>query len=132
MVIGLVYTYVLFMVFPLYNAMQSLDSNQIEAAEDLGSPWWRTHLAGDPAPCQAGHRLGLRVMVFMLSAGRCWCPRSWAPPRRAGSPKPSSIMLEGAGLEHRRGLCLHAAFGLHDLRQPDDAVFGVKLSDIAK
>ncbi|HEX7108725.1 MAG TPA: ABC transporter permease, partial [Aestuariivirga sp.] len=28
-VIGLVYTYVLFMVFPLYNAMQSLDSNQI-------------------------------------------------------------------------------------------------------
>ena len=24
-------------------AIQSLDTNQIEAAEDLGSPWWRTH-----------------------------------------------------------------------------------------
>jgi spermidine/putrescine transport system permease protein len=35
-IIGLVYTYVLFMLFPIYNAIQSLDSNQIEAAEDLG------------------------------------------------------------------------------------------------
>ena len=26
------------MLFPIYNAIQSLDSNQIEAAEDLGSP----------------------------------------------------------------------------------------------
>ncbi len=42
-IIGLVYTYVLFMLFPLYNAIQSLDTNQIEAAEDLGAPWWRTH-----------------------------------------------------------------------------------------
>ena len=42
-IIGLVYTYVLFMLFPVYNAMQSLDSNQIEAADDLGAPWWRIH-----------------------------------------------------------------------------------------
>src|SRR5690606_17093543 len=42
-VIGLIYTYVLFMLFPLYNAVQSLDTNQIEAAEDLGAPWWKIH-----------------------------------------------------------------------------------------
>ena len=42
-VVGLVYTYVLFMLFPIYNAVQSLDTNQIEAAEDLGAPWWKIH-----------------------------------------------------------------------------------------
>ena len=31
------------MVFPLYNAIESLDKNQIEAARDLGAPWWRIH-----------------------------------------------------------------------------------------
>src|SRR3546814_20140522 len=40
---GLSYAYVLLMVFPLYNAIESLDHNQIEAARDLGSPWWRIH-----------------------------------------------------------------------------------------
>ena len=34
----LVYAYVLFMLFPIYTAIQSLDTNQIEAAEDLGAP----------------------------------------------------------------------------------------------
>ncbi|MES2541577.1 MAG: ABC transporter permease, partial [Pseudomonadota bacterium] len=42
-VIVLTYCYVLFMLFPIYTAITSLDTNQIEAAEDLGSPWWRTH-----------------------------------------------------------------------------------------
>jgi spermidine/putrescine transport system permease protein len=41
----LVYCYVLFMLLPIYTAIQSLDSNQIEAAEDLGAPWWKTHCA---------------------------------------------------------------------------------------
>src|SRR3546814_13539830 len=36
------YAYVLLMVFPLYNAIESLDHNQIEAARDLGPPWWRS------------------------------------------------------------------------------------------
>src|SRR3546814_10732949 len=40
---GLSYAYVLLMVFPLYNAIESLDHNQIEAARDLGPPWWRIH-----------------------------------------------------------------------------------------
>ncbi len=72
-IIGLVYTYVLFMVFPLYNAMQSLDSNQIEAAEDLGAPWWRIHWRVILPHSKPGIASGA-VMVFMLSAGSLLVP----------------------------------------------------------
>ena len=71
--VGLVYTYVLFMVFPLYNAIQSLDANQIEAAEDLGSPWWRTHLRVVLPHAKPGIASGA-VTVFMLCAGSLLVP----------------------------------------------------------
>ncbi len=35
-VIGLVYAYILFMLFPVYNSVQSLDTNQIEAVAGSG------------------------------------------------------------------------------------------------
>jgi len=72
-IIGLVYTYVLFMLFPLYNAIQSLDTNQIEAAEDLGSPWWRTHWRVILPHSKPGIASGA-VTVFMLSAGSILVP----------------------------------------------------------
>ena len=72
-VIGLVYTYVLFMLFPVYNAIQSLDTNQIEAAEDMGSPWWRTHWRIILPHAKPGIASGA-VMVFMLSAGSLLVP----------------------------------------------------------
>jgi spermidine/putrescine transport system permease protein len=72
-IIGLVYTYVLFMLFPVHNAIQSLDSNQIEAAEDLGSPWWRTHWRVILPHAKPGIASG-SVMVFMLSAGSILVP----------------------------------------------------------
>lgn len=72
-IIGLVYTYVLFMLFPIYNAIQSLDTNQIEAAEDLGSPWWRTHWRVILPHAKPGIASG-SVMVFMLSAGSILVP----------------------------------------------------------
>ena len=72
-IIGLVYTYVLFMVFPLFNAMQSLDSNQIEAADDLGAPWWRIHWRVILPHAKPGIASGA-VMVFMLSAGSLLVP----------------------------------------------------------
>lgn len=72
-IIGLVYTYVLFMLFPIYNAIQSLDTNQIEAAEDLGSPWWRTHWRVILPHSKPGIASG-SVMVFMLSAGSILVP----------------------------------------------------------
>jgi len=64
--IGLVYTYVLFMLFPIYNAIQALDSHQIEAAEDLGAPGVEDPLADRHSPFQAGHRLGLRHGVHVV------------------------------------------------------------------
>ena len=71
--IGLVYTYVLFMLLPVYNAIQSLDTNQIEAAEDLGAPWWKTHLRVILPHAKPGIASGA-VMVFMLSAGSLLVP----------------------------------------------------------
>ena len=73
-VIGLVYTYVLFMLFPIYGSIQSLDSNQIEAAEDLGAKWWRTHWRVILPHAKPGIASGC-VMVFMLSAGSLLVPR---------------------------------------------------------
>lgn len=72
-VIGLVYTYVLFMLFPIYNAIQSLDTNQIEAAEDLGAPWWKIHWRIVLPHSKPGIASG-SVMVFMLSAGSLLVP----------------------------------------------------------
>lgn len=71
--IGLVYTYVLFMLLPVYNAIQSLDTNQIEASEDLGAPWWKTHLRVILPHAKPGIASG-SVMVFMLSAGSILVP----------------------------------------------------------
>ncbi len=72
-VVGLVYTYVLFMLFPLYNAVQSLDTNQIEAAEDLGASWWKIHWKIVLPHSKPGIASGA-VMVFMLSAGSLLVP----------------------------------------------------------
>ena len=72
-IIGLVYTYVLFMVFPIYNAIQSLDTNQIEAAQDLGAPLWRIHWRVVMPHAKPGIGSGC-IMVFMLSAGSILVP----------------------------------------------------------
>jgi spermidine/putrescine transport system permease protein len=72
-IIGLVYTYVLFMLFPVYNSIQSIDTNQIEAAQDLGAPWWKTHWRVILPHAKPGIASG-SVMVFMLSAGSILVP----------------------------------------------------------
>lgn len=72
-VIGLIYTYVLFMLFPVYNAVSSLDTNQIEAAEDLGASWWKIHWRIVLPHAKPGVASG-SVMVFMLSAGSLLVP----------------------------------------------------------
>ena len=72
-IIGLVYTYVLFMVFPIYNAIGTLDSNQIEAAQDLGAPLWRIHWRVVMPHARPGIGSGC-IMVFMLSAGSILVP----------------------------------------------------------
>jgi spermidine/putrescine transport system permease protein len=72
-VIGLVYTYVLFMLFPIYGSIQSLDRNQIEASEDLGAKWWQTHWRVILPHAKPGIASG-SVMVFMLAAGSLLVP----------------------------------------------------------
>ncbi|WP_151703447.1 ABC transporter permease [Nitrincola alkalilacustris] len=78
-IIGMVYAYILFMVFPLYNAIESLDGNQIKAARNLGSGWIRTHYRIIIPHAKPGIATGC-IMVFMLSAG------SYAVPALLGSP----------------------------------------------
>jgi len=78
-IVGMVYAYILFMIFPLYNAIESLDSNQIKAARNLGSGWIRTHYRIIIPHAKPGIATGC-IMVFMLSAG------SYAVPALLGSP----------------------------------------------
>lgn len=71
---GLGYAYILLMIFPIYNAVESLDRNQIEAARDLGSPWWRIHWRVVIPFAKPGITSGC-TMVFMLTAGALAAPQ---------------------------------------------------------
>ena len=77
---GLTYAYILIMMFPLYNAVESLDHNQIEAARDLGAPWWHIHLFIVMPHAKPGIASGA-TLVFMLCAG------ALAVPMILGGPK---------------------------------------------
>jgi spermidine/putrescine transport system permease protein len=77
--IGMVYAYILFMLFPIYNAIESLDHNQVEAARDLGAPVWRTHWRVVVPHAKPGIAVGC-IMTFMLAAS------SYAVPSILGGP----------------------------------------------
>ncbi|GAB3486481.1 ABC transporter permease [Marinomonas epiphytica] len=77
--IGMVYAYILFMVFPIYNAIESLDTNQIKAARNLGAGWGKTHFRVIVPHAKPGIATGC-IMTFMLAAG------SYAVPALLGSP----------------------------------------------
>ena len=66
--VAMVYAYILFMVFPLYNVLDTLDTNQIEAARDLGAGTWRIHRRVVLPHARPGIAVGC-IMTFMLSAG---------------------------------------------------------------
>ena len=70
---GLTYAYLLLMIFPLYNAIESLDHNQIEAARDMGASWLKIHLRIVMPYAKPGIASGC-TMVFMLSAGALAAP----------------------------------------------------------
>jgi spermidine/putrescine transport system permease protein len=70
----IVYTYVLFMVFPMYNVMATLDRNQIEAAKDLGASTWRLHWRVIIPHAKPGIAVGA-IATFMLAAGAFSVPR---------------------------------------------------------
>jgi spermidine/putrescine transport system permease protein len=70
----IVYTYVLFMVFPIYNVMSTLDRNQIEAARDLGAGPIRVHRRIIIPHAKPGIAVGC-IATFMLAAGAFSVPR---------------------------------------------------------
>jgi spermidine/putrescine transport system permease protein len=78
-IVGMAYAYVLFMVFPLFNSMESLDRNQLDAARDLGASWFRIHWRIVIPYAKPGIAVGC-IMTFMLAAG------SIAAPQLLGSP----------------------------------------------
>ena len=71
---GLGYAYVLLMIFPIYNAVESLDRNQIEAARDLGAGWPRIHWRVVIPFAKPGITSGC-TMVFMLTTGALALPQ---------------------------------------------------------
>lgn len=73
-IIGMTYTYILFMVFPIYNTIDTLDKNQLEAARDLGAPWWRIHWRIVIPHAKPGIAVGC-IMTFMLAAGSYAVPQ---------------------------------------------------------
>ncbi len=77
---GLSYAYLLMMIFPLYNAIESLDKNQIEAARDLGAPWWHIHAFVVMPHAKPGIASGC-TLVFMLCAGALAAPLVLGGPR---------------------------------------------------
>jgi spermidine/putrescine transport system permease protein len=64
----MIYTYILFMVFPIYNTMSTLNRDQIEAAQDLGAKAWRIHWRIIIPHAKPGIAIGA-IMTFMLSVG---------------------------------------------------------------
>lgn len=66
--LAMIYTYVLFMVFPMVNTLETLDRNQIEAARDLGASSFRIHRRVIIPHAKPGIAVGC-IMTFMLSAG---------------------------------------------------------------
>jgi spermidine/putrescine transport system permease protein len=73
MIIGLVYTTVLFMIVPIIGVMDSLDDSLIEAAYDLGAGkltiWWEIIIPH----CMPGIMSGC-IVVFMLVLGNYITP----------------------------------------------------------
>lgn len=70
---ALCYSHMLIMIFPLYNVIESQDHNQIEAARDLGAPWWHIHLFVVMPHAKPGIAAGM-TLCFMLTAGAVATP----------------------------------------------------------
>ncbi len=73
MVLGLVYTSMLFMVVPLISVLESLDDSLIEAAHDLGANAW-TILYKIIIPHATPGIVSGSIVVFMLTLGNYLTP----------------------------------------------------------
>ncbi len=73
MIMGLVYTTMLFMVVPLLSALESLDNSLIEAAYDLGANMWSI-LFKIIIPHAVPGIVSGSIVVFMLTLGNYLTP----------------------------------------------------------
>lgn len=71
---ALCYAFTLLMLFPLYSALEDVEVAQIEAARDLGAPWWHIHLFVVIPAAKAGIASGC-TLVFMLATGALAAPQ---------------------------------------------------------
>jgi spermidine/putrescine transport system permease protein len=76
---AMVYAYILFMLLPIYNSIETLEKAQLDAARDLGAAPWRVHARIVIPHARAGIATGF-VFTFMLAAG------SYVAPALLGSP----------------------------------------------
>ena len=80
MYIGIVYTYVPFMVLPLYARLTRLDASLLEAASDLGAPPWRVFLSVTLPLSLPGVWAGA-LLVFIPAVGEYVIPELLGGPR---------------------------------------------------
>jgi putrescine transport system permease protein len=73
MYIGIVYTYLPFMVLPLYARLSQVDPRLLEAADDLGAPPWRAFLAITLPLSLPGVWAGV-LLVFIPASGEYVIP----------------------------------------------------------
>ena len=80
MYIGIVYTYLPFMVLPLYARLTQLDASLLEAAADLGAPPWRVFLTITLPLSLPGVWAGI-LLVFIPAAGEYVIPELLGGPQ---------------------------------------------------
>jgi putrescine transport system permease protein len=71
--LGLVYSYLPFMILPLYGALSRLDETLLEAAADLGAPPWRVFLGVILPLTLPGIAAGM-LLVFIPAVGEFVIP----------------------------------------------------------
>lgn len=76
---GMTYGYILFMLFPIYNAISTLELAQIDAARDLGASTLRIHRRVVIPHAKVGIATGC-MFTYMLAAG------SYVAPALLGAP----------------------------------------------
>src|SRR5581483_9844063 len=80
MYIGIVYTYLPFMVLPLYARLTRLDPTLLDAAEDLGAPPWRSFLSVTLPLSLPGVWAGA-LLVFVPAVGEYVIPELLGGPQ---------------------------------------------------
>jgi len=88
--IGMVYTYLPFMVLPLYSRLCRLDATLTEAAADLGAPPWRVFLRVN-LPLAAPGAVAGGALVFVPALGEYVVPAFLGGP---GTPLIGQVLWE--------------------------------------